>query len=753
MAESQSHALPGAGIASSRVRVAPHLQPLMVPGEGVFLLSETGAVRIRGAVVEAIFTALAGTSDGEMLEDDLVESIARSFGYSRAYLAVDRLKMNGRLVTPIEDPGRLAYNALANLNSPYCASVSLLSADIEFGRSLTQKLRDEGIAVTDRQDATLLIVVVGDLLDAEASKAEEARRCEGRATMLLRPTGLTVLVGPIFVPEHTGCWQCLEHRVVRNREVESYALRRSGGGPLRTAVASTPATREVALSLATLTASHFLAGEASGVGEILAFNTLKGTLERHPLRRRPHCPACGVPIAAPPGPVVIVKGDEATERAGALRTMSADNTFERWRHLVSPITGVVSYLKASPDPEGVLCNAVSGHNMALASDIAHLKRGFRGQSSGKGTTAADARAGALCEGIERHSGVFNGEEFHVTANFEKMGEAALHPNELMLFSECQYRDAEAINARDEPFNRIPMPFDPKIQIDWSPVWSMTQNRQRWLPTSQLYYGSPQTDRPFCFADSNGCAAGNTLSEAILQGFFELVERDAVAIWWYNRLEAPGCDLSMFDVPYLRRAQARYAGLGRELWVLDLTSDLGIPVFAALSRRLDQFAEEIIFGFGCHTDPQVAILRAITELNQFLPAVSILSKGGTMDDNTVGDAFIQSWLSSARVETHSFLKPHYDRPIVFRTSRIASIRDIGEHIEACRELVENAGLDFMVLDQTRSDIGMPVARVIVPGLRHFWARFAPGRLYEVPVIQGRLETRLSEEELNPVAMFV
>jgi oxazoline/thiazoline synthase len=52
----------------------------------------------------------------------------------------------------------------------------------------------------------------------------------------------------------------------------------------------------------------------------------------------------------------------------------------------------------------------------------------------------------------------------------------------------------------------------------------------------------------------------------------------------------------------------------------------------------------------------------------------------------------------------------------------------------------------VLDQTRPDIEAPVARVIVPGLRH---RFAPGRLYDVPVKLGLRRRPLQEAELNPL----
>jgi ribosomal protein S12 methylthiotransferase accessory factor len=61
--------------------------------------------------------------------------------------------------------------------------------------------------------------------------------------------------------------------------------------------------------------------------------------------------------------------------------------------------------------------------------------------------------------------------------------------------------------------------------------------------------------------------------------------------------------------------------------------------------------------------------------------------------------------------------------------------------------------MLVLDQTRADIGLPVVKVIVPGLRHFWARYAPGRLYDVPVRLGWLDRPLREDELNPIAMFL
>jgi ribosomal protein S12 methylthiotransferase accessory factor len=69
-----------------------------------------------------------------------------------------------------------------------------------------------------------------------------------------------------------------------------------------------------------------------------------------------------------------------------------------------------------------------------------------------------------------------------------------------------------------------------------------------------------------------------------------------------------------------------------------------------------------------------------------------------------------------------------------------------------EIVRREGLEMLVLDQTQPDIELDVVKVVVPGLRHFWARFAPGRLYDIPVKLGWLTAPLTEEQLNPIAMF-
>ena len=82
-------------------------------------------------------------------------------------------------------------------------------------------------------------------------------------------------------------------------------------------------------------------------------------------------------------------------------------------------------------------------------------------------------------------------------------------------------------------------------------------------------------------------------------------------------------------------------------------------------------------------------------------------------------------------------------------RIAMSHALGDAVAR----VEAAGLEVLVLDQTRPEIDLSVVKVVVPGMRHFWARFAPGRLYDVPVALGRLAGPTAEADLNPVPIFL
>lgn len=306
---------------------------------------------------------------------------------------------------------------------------------------------------------------------------------------------------------------------------------------------------------------------------------------------------------------------------GGNRIQTAEETYERFRHHVSPITGVVRHLKVIKTAnDGPIHNVNAGPNLAIRNKTMDLfESRFRSMSLGKGRTLFQARASGLCEAIERYSGVWQGYEAARSATFAEMGAQALHPNDCMLYSDWQYQHRQHLNQTAvSKFFSIPKAFQTDTRISWSPLWSLSHNRFRWLPSQFCYYAYPEEEEHrFCFADSNGCASGNNLEEAILQGLLELVERDAVAVWWYNRLNYPKVDLDSFSDTYIEELQDYYEHkLKRKIWALDLTNDLGIPTFVSLSCNLEG-EDEILMGFGAHLVPKVGLLRAMTEMNQMM----------------------------------------------------------------------------------------------------------------------------------------
>src|SRR5262249_53573748 len=116
--------------------------------------------------------------------------------------------------------------------------------------------------------------------------------------MILKPGGVNTWVGPIFVPDRTACWACLQSRLTRNRVVEAYVRRRDGHeGPFFTARARLSIVEEQAYSVAIMQFLRLLATGANSSLEsrIAVTETISMRQSLHTVIRRPQCASCGKP--------------------------------------------------------------------------------------------------------------------------------------------------------------------------------------------------------------------------------------------------------------------------------------------------------------------------------------------------------------------------------------------------------------------------------------------------------------------------
>jgi len=385
-------------------------------------------------------------------------------------------------------------------------------------------------------------------------------------------------------------------------------------------------------------------------------------------------------------------------------------------------------------------------------DFRLLRDNLAGRSGGKGATFSEARAVALCEGLERYSGIWHGEEPAFSAAAADLQDG-IDLFSALGFSDKQYAGRDEWNSQnDEPHAWVPKRLDSQLVIDWVPTWSLTGERTRYLPAALAYYGHPDLRHMFCASDSNGCAAGASLCEAAVHGLLELIERDSVAIWWYNRVARPAIDLDSVASSQVDELRERYLRIGRDLWALDLTTDTGIPVVAAVSALAHSGSEGIFYGFGADVNPSVAAIKAVLEMNQSHYSAEVVPVGGARRYRTDRSATLR-WLRTATLESERYLVPD-PRQQPRRLPALSNTPEANwlDDARTCIGRLQTLGLETLILDQTRPDIGMPVCRVTVPGLCHFWRRLGHRRLFEVPVKLGWSSVALSEDDANPWCVY-
>jgi ribosomal protein S12 methylthiotransferase accessory factor len=726
------------------LRFAPNFTAYVLPPNVVCLYSENRKFFLHGDLYCAVATAIGKNGKAA---PDIARQLSKRFRADEIEEAIRRLLERRYVVNG-------GSHAFADTVDGYWASLGLPSEvaeqnlhdcpvrvesiDVKGAKELSAALSKLGVQITKRSPR-LIITLVNDYLDRQLADVNGKRLADGTPWLLVQPSGVFPLVGPVFKPGESACWTCLFDRMIRNREIKGFLDRGPAQvlavSPLVSATVGQIAIHFAAVEIAKAIASGFRTDLRD---HIASFDLTGASIAKHYVAKRPQCPTCGSKKLQNPrraaAPIETAVGRKLIMTSGGYRTVTSRATVARFRKHVSPLTGVVSRLERIEVDLPMNTNFFAYHNFsAPAWNVDQLRSGLSGGSFGKGSTAEQGEASALMEAIERYSGIFQGDEIRTKRRFSDFAPGdALLPNDIQLFSDLQFQDRLALQPDNS--HPIPEPFDPSARVEWSPVWSLRDKRFKYLPTGLLYffYGGYHTD-------SNGCAAGNTREEAIVQGFLELVERDSYAIWWYNRLQRAEVDLAQFDDSYVRDLQGQFADMGRRLWVLDITSDLGIPSYVAIMHWMQNGHENIEFGSGSHFDCRIALLRSLTELTQFMSI-------GMMDGGS-GEKPSLDGVTPLRLDDYPFLIPS-GKPIVPPAQSLRVHDNTSDQVNACIEIAAGAGYDFLVLDQTRPDVEVPVVRVLVPGLRHFYRRFAPGRLYDVPVKLGLLDRPRLESEMTP-----
>jgi ribosomal protein S12 methylthiotransferase accessory factor len=292
-------------------------------------------------------------------------------------------------------------------------------------------------------------------------------------------------------------------------------------------------------------------------------------------------------------------------------------------------------------------------------------------------------------------------------------------------------------------------LDPGTAIDWVQVSGIEGNERAYAPAACCYLDYEVPPLPGAIADSNGCAAGRALEDAIGRGLLELVERDATGIWWYGMHRRQALDPSELRDARLREILSWHATTRRHLQILDLASDLSIPVYACVST--DRDGGQVALGFGASLDPMEAAASSVLEMLQLELSMSLIAtaKRRTSSPSTKDERLLAAWKALVSTTTCPQLRSVGQTPVPSATG--SGPREAVT--DTIRRKLTRAGLVGWVLDVSRDDLPVHVVRILVPGLCHYKARLGARRLYEVPFELGWTRQPVSEQELNPVPLLI
>lgn len=250
--------------------------------------------------------------------------------------------------------------------------------------------------------------------------------------------------------------------------------------------------------------------------------------------------------------------------------------------------------------------------------------------------------------------------------------------------------------------------------EWVPAIDLASGARGAVPAALCWRRRPGDALPL--ARGLGVAAGRGFREACRHAMLEWIERDAVALWWRGGRKGRAVALETLTTPEVAGRIARWRGGrdGRRSWFLDLTSDLGVPVAAALS--VDREGKRFAYGFAARPTLERALVSAFAELAQVELADRVVD--AKLAETGEGRLNETDRLHLAR---RSLVKPDWEALQPASAPGSDAARDGSAPEAGGGEVDPLACLSLrnfrvMAIDLTRAEPGISVARVLVPGLQ-------------------------------------
>ncbi len=332
--------------------------------------------------------------------------------------------------------------------------------------------------------------------------------------------------------------------------------------------------------------------------------------------------------------------------------------------------------------------------------------------SGVGLTLQKAFQGCIGEGIEYLSQLQAGTDLLLVPGADEW-QRQLGPNALELVAALSERRIQ-----------------PERVLSWCCATRQADGGEVWLP-ADICLRRPLAQRDFAppFPLSIGSAAGPSPDAAALHGLLELIERDATSLWWRGGQLArsiPPQHEAHTAAEELLRQLRHGASRQRRTWLLDITTDIGVPCVVAVSCRAD--GSGFAFGLAARPALEAAVRSAIVEMCQLelADAVVAAKRSERGDDALNAQDRIHLRRAAIDVDRCVLLQPVADHAVHLPFHATEARDMFGLIVQRLASLQ----IETFCIDLMREQFAVPVIRVIAPGLQLEPSEIATARLRDM-----------------------
>jgi ribosomal protein S12 methylthiotransferase accessory factor len=425
---------------------------------------------------------------------------------------------------------------------------------------------------------------------------------------------------------------------------------------------------------------------------------------------------------------------------------------ERLEELISP-AGLVTTVRQLESPPGDPAFAVYSAQLGdLGAALPELRRtgGLDGTTgiSGAGShdDPATARWLSVAEALERYATCVYSPDQFIWATAAELGDEALD------VTRCPRVSA---NEQAHP-GCFAVPPDPDAPMRWVRGVSLMSGRRVWVPAVLVYLHLPVASpgERFTIPISTGCAAHTDLHRALAKGMCEVVERDAVALTWLQRLALPEIEVDLDAEPLAGHLRKVRGNPRVRIHLYDATTDLGIPTVYGVEVSPHHPRVRTVVNCAADPDPVEAVSKVLREIAAVRIALRHLRPSAAdPDDFSILHDGALFMAEPQRAGRFDFLLAGGRRRPLSALPRHRFDDGLTEFTYV-RERLAAAGHEAFAVDLTTDEadrVGVTVVKVLVPSLQPL--TFAPRvqfrahpRLYQAPAAMGHPVH--AEAELNP-----